>query len=102
MAAEGIIKVNPEQLMSTAGEFGGQANSLQTLTGNMMNLVTSLTNAWQGEASTAYIGKFQGLQDDMDKMFKMIQGMVMITDGTDKWRRFISHTSKGEFSAKFH
>ena len=45
MAAEGIIKVNPEQLMSTAGEFGGQANSLQTLTGNMMNLVTSLTNA---------------------------------------------------------
>ena len=29
MAAEGIIKVNPEQLMSTAGEFGGQANSLQ-------------------------------------------------------------------------
>ena len=73
MAAEGIIKVNPEQLMSTAGEFGGQANSLQTLTCNMMNLVTSLTNAWQGEASTAYIGKFQGLQDDMDKMFKMIQ-----------------------------
>ena len=57
MAAEGIIKVNPEQLMSTAGEFGGQA----------------ITNAWQGEASTAYIGKFQGLQDDMDKMFKMIQ-----------------------------
>ena len=37
-----------------------------------------------------------------EQMFKLIQGMVMITDGTDKWRRFISHTSKGDESAKFH
>ena len=73
MAAEGIIKVNPDILNSTASEFGGQATSLQNLTGQMMNLVTGLSSAWQGEASTAYIGKFQGLQDDMDKMFKMIQ-----------------------------
>ena len=73
MAAEGIIKVNPDILNSTASEIGGQATSLQNLTGQMMNLVTGLSSAWQGEASTAYIGKFQGLQDDMDKMFKMIQ-----------------------------
>lgn len=73
MAAEGIIKVNPEQLNSTASEFGGQATSMQNLTGQMMNIVTGLTSAWKGEASTAYIGKFQNLQDDMDKMFRMIQ-----------------------------
>ena len=73
MAAEGIIKVNPETLNSTASEFGNQASSLQNLTGQMMSLVTGLSSAWQGEASTAYIGKFQGLQDDMDKMFRMVQ-----------------------------
>ena len=61
MAAEGIIKVNPDVLNSTASEFGGQATSLQNLTNQMMNLVTGLSSAWQG------------LQDDMDKMFKMIQ-----------------------------
>lgn len=70
---EGVIKVNPETLNSTASEFGTQASSLQNLTGQMMNLVNGLTSAWQGEASTAYISKFQGLQDDMDKMFRMIQ-----------------------------
>ncbi len=73
MAAEGIIKVNPDLLNSTASEFGGQATSLQNLTNQMMTIVTGLTSAWQGDASTAYIGKFQGLQDDMDKMFRMIQ-----------------------------
>ena len=73
MAAEGIIKVNPDLLNSTASEFGGQATALQNLTGQMMNIVSGLTSAWQGEASTDYIGKFQGLQDDMDKMFRMIQ-----------------------------
>ena len=73
MAAEGIIKVNPDLLNSTASEFGGQATSLQNLTGQMMNIVTSLSSAWTGDASTAYINKFTGLQDDMDKMFRMIQ-----------------------------
>ncbi len=73
MAMEGIIKVNPETLNSTASEFGNQAGSLQNLTNQMMNLVTGLSSAWQGEAATSYIGKFQGLQDDMDKMFRMIQ-----------------------------
>lgn len=73
MLAEGIIKVNPETLNSTASEFGNQAGNLQNLTGQMMTLVTGFSSAWQGEASTAYISKFQGLQDDMDRMFRMIQ-----------------------------
>ena len=73
MAAEGIIKVNPDLLNSTASEFGGQASSLPTITGQMMNIVTGLSSAWTGEASTSYINKFTGLQDDMDKMFRMVQ-----------------------------
>ena len=70
---EGIIKVSPEQLAATASEFGGQATQLQTLTAQMMDLIKSLSASWNGEASQAYLAKFQGLQPDMDKMFKMIQ-----------------------------
>lgn len=72
-ALEGTIKVNPDLLNSTASEFGGQASNLQNLTSQMMNLVTGLSSVWQGEASSLYIGKFQGLQDDMEKMFRMVQ-----------------------------
>ena len=70
---EGIIKVSPEQLAATASEFGGQATQLQTLTAQMMDLLKSLSASWNGEASQAYLAKFQGLQPDMDKMFRMVQ-----------------------------
>lgn len=70
---EGYIKVAPETLATTAGEFGGQASQLQTLTGQMMDLINSLSASWNGEASQAYLAKFQALQPDMDKMYRMVQ-----------------------------
>ncbi len=73
MAAEGIIKVSPELLSSTAADLGGKAAQLQTLTGQMLELADGLTSAWQGEAATAYITKFHQLDDDMQKMYRMIQ-----------------------------
>ena len=70
---EGIIKVSPEQLASTAAEFGGQATQLQALTTQMMELISSLSASWNGEASQAYLAKFKALQPDMDKMYRMVQ-----------------------------
>ena len=70
---EGIIKVSPEQLASTAAEFGGQATQLLALTTQMMELISSLSASWNGEASQAYLAKFKALQPDMDKMYRMVQ-----------------------------
>ena len=70
---EGIIKVSPEQLAATASEFGAQATQLQTLTAQMMDMIKSLSASWNGDAYQAYLAKFQGLQPDMDKMFRMVQ-----------------------------
>ena len=70
---EGMIKVAPETLASTASEFGGQATQLQGLTTQMMELIESLSASWNGEASNAYLAKFRGLQPDMDKMYRMVQ-----------------------------
>ena len=57
---EGMIKVAPETLASTASEFGGQATQLQGLTTQMMELIESLSASWNGEASNAYLAKFRG------------------------------------------
>ncbi|MBQ6376547.1 MAG: WXG100 family type VII secretion target [Lachnospiraceae bacterium] len=73
MAAEGMIKVSPELLSNTATDLSGKATQLQTLTGQMLELADGLTSAWQGEAATAYITKFHQLDDDMQKMYRMIQ-----------------------------
>ncbi|MCB6415381.1 WXG100 family type VII secretion target [Faecalimonas umbilicata] len=70
---EGIIKVSPQLLSSTASEFGTQGTTISNLTGEMMNLITGMASAWEGEAATAYITKFRGLEDDIQKMTRMIQ-----------------------------
>ena len=70
---EGIIKVSPDVLNRTAGEFSTEGTQLNTLTTQMMDLVQSLSSSWQGEASNAYLTKFKGLENDMQKMFRMVQ-----------------------------
>ncbi len=70
---DGIVKVDPQKLISTADEFSTTGNQLKNLTSEMMNKVTSLSSAWEGDASKAYIDRFRELQDDMDRMFSMIQ-----------------------------
>lgn len=73
---EGIIKVTPEKLMSTASEFSASGTTINNLTQNMTGIVTGLSSVWQGEAATAYVNKFNGLQDDITRMNKMIQEHV--------------------------
>lgn len=70
---EGILNVTPEQLSQSASEFGSKAGTISNLTSEMTNMVTGLASAWEGEASTAYINKFRGLEDDIQKMIRMVQ-----------------------------
>ena len=73
---EGILKVTPEELQATAGEFGSKGNTIKGLTDQMMTIVKNLSSSWQGEASATYLRKFQGLQTDIDKINRMIQEHV--------------------------
>ena len=70
---EGIIRVSPEALISTAGEFSNQGSNINTLTGEMMQLVTGLNSIWEGEAATTYMTKFKGLEDDIQRIVRMVQ-----------------------------
>lgn len=70
---EGILKVTPENLIEASGIFAATGSQVQNLTMEMMSLVTSLGNIWQGEAAGSYAGKFKMLQTDMDKLYRMIR-----------------------------
>lgn len=74
--ADAIIKVDSKVLLSTAESFQSQGSKVQTLTGQMMTTITGLASQWEGEASTAYVNKFKGLQDDIDKLIKKINEYV--------------------------
>ena len=51
---EGILKVTPEKLIQTSGEFAAVGNQMKNLTGEMMSQVQGMKGIWQGEASCAY------------------------------------------------
>lgn len=73
---EGILKVTPEKLISTAQEFQQSGGRIRNLTQEMVNMVESLKSVWEGEAATAYGTKFRQLDDDMEKMHRMIEEHV--------------------------
>ena len=75
---EGIIKVEPQKLISTAEEFGTTGGQIRTLTEQMVSTVDSLKATWEGEASAAYSTKFHQLEDDMQKMHRMIEEHVRL------------------------
>ena len=85
---EGIIKVDPQKLISTANEFNAMGSQVKGLTGEMMSKVTSMSGVWEGDASATYINRFKELQDDMDRMFSMIQEHV--TDLNDMAQQYIT------------
>lgn len=70
---DGLLRVTPEQLVTTSNEFSSKAGTVGNLTTEMMNLVTGLSSGWEGEGSTAYITRFRGLEEDIQKMIRMIQ-----------------------------
>lgn len=70
---EGILKVTPEKLIQTSGEFEASGGQIKNLTGEMLSLINGLNGVWQGEAALAYQGKFENLSADMEKLYRMVQ-----------------------------
>lgn len=88
---EGILKVSPEQLTSAASEFSAYGTTVRNITLEMTSIVTSLSSAWAGEDATAYIAKFNGLQDDIERIHAMIQEHV--TDLTEMAQTYSGATA---------
>ena len=73
---DGIIKVDPQQLISTSQEFSSSGSTVNQLTSEMVNIMTALGSTWQSDAATAYISKAQALESDIGKLNTMIQEHV--------------------------
>lgn len=72
----GTINVTPQKLISASQEFSTQGNTISSLTSEMLNLVSSMSSTWQGDAATSYLAKFKGLESDIQILNRMIQEHV--------------------------
>lgn len=75
--AAGILKVTPEKLIAASGEFSTTGKNIRSITQEMLEIVNSLKSVWIGEAASGYGAKFAKLQDDMEKINRMIQEHVV-------------------------
>ena len=73
---EGSLLVTPEKLIETSSEFSTGMGQVQTLTSSMMEQVRGMSSFWEGEAATAYLNKFNELEDDIQRVHTMIQEHV--------------------------
>lgn len=73
MAISGNLRVTPEKMIAISGQFGDSNNTIRNLTTSMLNIATALKATWGGEAATVYYQKVNGLQGDMNKLYKMVK-----------------------------
>lgn len=70
----GYLKVTPEKLQQTAASFAAKASQVNNLASQMASIASSLTGTvWTGTAQTAYTGKLNSLQADVQRINKMVQ-----------------------------
>mgnify|MGYP005772647733 CR=1 FL=1 len=70
---EGTLRVTPEQLEAAATEFSAKGTTMSNLTSQMSQLVGSLSGVWEGEAAATYTGQFRQLEDDIQRISRMVQ-----------------------------
>ena len=73
---DGKLKVTPERLIEASDSFRSTNSTVRATTDEMVSVVNSLKGTWQGEAADAFNSKFLMLQDDMDKIHRMIDEHV--------------------------
>ena len=76
MAMSGQLLVTPEQLESTSNEFQSIGTQVASTTQQMLDVIQGLGSSWQGEASQAYLTKFQKHNEDIQQIKSMINEHV--------------------------
>lgn len=73
----GKLNVDPAQLRQAANAFDDMGNQIKGLTNSMTDTVRQITgDVWSGDAASTYVNKFNGLQDDIDRMIRKINEHV--------------------------
>lgn len=72
--AMSALKVSPAKLKTKASEFSKDASQMKSITNQMFAIIRQLNgNVWSGAAADAYTKRFNKLDDDAQKMYKMIK-----------------------------
>jgi len=96
------IKVNSQVMRDKASSFKTVSGSVKTFTGEMLNEIDSLKQAWEGEAAEALVNKFKGLQKNFEEICKTIEQYAeflnQAAENYDKVEESIKQGAEGQKS----
>lgn len=73
---EGQLRVNPQDLISTSTDFNSRGQTVNSLTQEMLSLVSGLSGGWEGDAAGAYTKQFASLSEDIGQINNKIKEHV--------------------------
>lgn len=75
-----LIQVTPELLNEKANQLRQLRASHDEAMARMTSLINGLSDAWRGEAQTAYVERFQGMRGVIDSYSEMIEEYAAFMD----------------------
>jgi len=73
---EGQLRVNPQDLINTSTDFSSRGQTVNSLTQEMLSLVSGLSGIWEGDAAGAYTKQFSALSGDISQINNKIKEHV--------------------------
>lgn len=73
---EGQLRVTPQDLINTSTDFSSRGQTVNSLTQEMLSLVSGLSGIWEGDAAGAYTKQFSALSGDISQINNKIKEHV--------------------------
>ena len=68
------LKVTPAELKKQGQQFEKEANDFKKITNKMFDLINGINGkVWSGNAANAYKNQFKQLQDDSQRLYKLVK-----------------------------
>ena len=75
-----IIQVTPELLNAKANELRGLKAQHDEAMAKMRSLILGLNEIWKGEAQTALVSKYEGMQSTFNNFSEMLESYAKLMD----------------------
>ena len=72
MAAQGQIRITPEQMRGRAKEVHVQKDTFEDVISKMRNIINELQTEWEGQASRSFYDQFERLQPAFEQMRQLL------------------------------
>lgn len=75
------IVANPETLRAKAADVRGYRSQHDEVIARLKTLVSGLNETWQGNAQTAFVSKFEGMQSTFTQFSELLEGYAKDIEG---------------------